>query len=423
MTKSVVGVYNSLDTARSVVSDLIDAGFDRNTLNLVAHDPNNEYAGYLTEDRDSEVGTGAGIGAAIGGIGGLLVGLGALAIPGVGPAIAAGPIVAALTGAGVGAVAGGLVGALVDMGIPEEEAYIYSEGLRRGHVIVVAQVPDDRVNEATRIMERTGLIDIHQEADTWRAQGWEGYRAGTTTGTTTRSMTDQQREFQGMDRGMRSDRDTRHEEGETFEVVEEDVKVGKRAVEHGGVRVRSYVREVPVEEQVRLRDETVHVERRPVDRPARPGDIEAFREGTIEVTEHDEEAVVSKDARVVEEVVISKDVDERVETIRDTARRTEVEVERIGDEGRTMARDFDVYDRDFRTHFQNTYAGRGYAYDRYQPAYRFGYDLAGDQRFRGRNWNEIERDIRRDWESRNQGPWEDAKDAIRHAWDQVRGRA
>lgn len=418
MTKSVVGVYNSLDTARSVVSDLIDAGFDRNTINLVAHDPNEEYAGYLTDDGGSEVGTGAGIGAAIGGIGGLLVGLGALAIPGVGPAIAAGPIVAALTGAGVGAVAGGLVGALVDMGIPEEEAHIYSEGLRRGHVLVVAQVADNRVDEATRIMERTGLIDIHQEADTWRAQGWEGYRAGAATGATTRSMADQQREFRD------ADRDIRREEGETFEVVEEDVKVGKRAVEHGGVRVRSYVREVPVEEEVRLRDETVHVERRPVDRPARPGDLESFREGTIEVTEHDEEAVVSKDARVVEEVTVSKDVDERVETIRDTARRTEVEVERIGNEGRrTLDRDFDVYDRDFRTHFQNTYAGRGFAYDRFQPAYRYGYELAGDQRFRGRNWNEIERDVRRDWESRNQGPWEDTKDAIRHAWNQVTGRA
>jgi uncharacterized membrane protein len=126
-------------------------------------------------DATDDVAAGAGIGAAIGGLGGLLVGLGALAVPGVGPVIAAGPLLAALTGAGVGAVTGGLVGALVDLGIPDEEAHVYSEGLRRGHVLVIAQVPDASVNAVTSMMERPGLVDIHRQADSWRASGWKRF--------------------------------------------------------------------------------------------------------------------------------------------------------------------------------------------------------------------------------------------------------
>ncbi|KAA0581459.1 DUF2382 domain-containing protein [Azospirillum sp. B21] len=124
------------------------------------------------------------------------------------------------------------------------------------------------------------------------------------------------------------------EREEQIPIVEEQINIGKRTVERGGVRVRSYVVETPVEEQVRLRDETVTVERRPggvvegsTDVPA-----DAFRERTIEVTETDEEAVVSKTAHVRETVVVRKDVEERAQSVRDTVRRTEVEIEDTRDE-------------------------------------------------------------------------------------------
>jgi uncharacterized protein (TIGR02271 family) len=113
-------------------------------------------------------------------------------------------------------------------------------------------------------------------------------------------------------------------------VMEEELQVGKRQVERGGARVRSRVIERPVEEVVRLREERVRVERRPVNRPVTEADLRAFREGTIEVTERAEEPVVSKQARVIEEVVVGKDVGERTETVRDTVRRTEVDVEETG---------------------------------------------------------------------------------------------
>ena len=102
--------------------------------------------------------------------------------------------------------------------------------------------------------------------------------------------------------------------------------VGKREVDRGGARVRSYVTEIPVHEQVRLRDEKINVQRRAVDRPLTDAD-DAFRERTINVTATGEEAVVGKTARVVEEVVVSKTAGSHVEEIDDTVRRTEVEID------------------------------------------------------------------------------------------------
>jgi uncharacterized protein (TIGR02271 family) len=359
---------------------------------------------------------GAGIGAAIGGLGGLLLGLGALAIPGIGPVVAAGPIVAALTGAGVGAVTGGIIGALVDLGIPEESAHIYAESVRRGNILVAAQVADDRVDAATRIMEREGLIDIEHESASWRSSGWSRFDDSDSYSSST---IDQRRMPVGSTK-----RTTDNLDDDTIEVIEEEMQVGKRAVETGGVRLKSHVREVPVEEEVHLRQEHVEVERRPVNRPATPSDLNAFREGTIEVRETQEEAVIAKDARVVEEVHVRKDVEDHTEKVRDTVRRTEVEVEQLGRNDRAGSGNasYEVYDPDFRSHFKTAYSGAG-NFDRYQPAYQYGYTLATDNRYRGRNWRDVEPEARRAWDAQNQNSWEDFKDAVQYSWDKVRGKA
>ncbi len=115
----------------------------------------------------------------------------------------------------------------------------------------------------------------------------------------------------------------------TLPVIEERIAVGKRQVDRGGVRVQQHVTERPVEETVSLREEHVTVERRPANQPVDATNMEAFKEGVIEVTEMGEEAVVSKQARVVEEVVVGKEVTEHQETLRDTVRRTDVEVEQL----------------------------------------------------------------------------------------------
>lgn len=204
-------------------------------------------------------------------------------------------------------------------------------------------------------------------------------------------------------------------------VVKEEVQMGKRQVLRGGVRVYSRVVEEPAEESVSLREERVRVERQPVDRSATDADLAAGQEQVIEVQEFAEEPVVSKQARVVEEVRVGKDVSERTETVRDKVRHTEVKVEKTpGGTGETKTFD----DSDFRTDFQKRYGAGGASYDTYLPAYRYGYDMASEPRYRGRSYHEIESDLQSDYGRRYpNSSWEKMKDAVRYGWDKVTGKA
>ncbi|MEJ7738408.1 MAG: DUF2382 domain-containing protein [Chitinophagaceae bacterium] len=112
-------------------------------------------------------------------------------------------------------------------------------------------------------------------------------------------------------------------------VIEENLEVGKKTVQTGGVRLQSRIVEQPVEETVRLREERVTVDREAVNRPATSQDLDNFKEGVIELSETVEVPVVTKEARVVEEISLGKETEERKETIRDTVRKTEVDVEDV----------------------------------------------------------------------------------------------
>jgi uncharacterized protein (TIGR02271 family) len=211
--------------------------------------------------------------------------------------------------------------------LPDEDRHIYEEGVRRGGFLLTADIDEHQADEAVRALDSAHVnsIDIDQRASQWRAEGWNPPVAGVAlaaasanaavTGTAARATDDQDLRVAGN-----------AADAQRIQVVEEQLVVGKREVERGGVRVRSYVTEVPVHEQIRLRSERVSVERRPVDRAV---DADAFREQSIEMTRTDEEAVVEKTARIVEEVVISKSAEERVEQISDTVRHTDVVVERL----------------------------------------------------------------------------------------------
>jgi hypothetical protein len=185
MANTIVALYDSMDTAHKVVRDLRDAGIADSNISLVAQNASGEYRESTTQGESGAgegAATGAGVGAVVGGIGGLLVGLGALTIPGIGPVLAAGPLaaaVSALLGAGAGAVAGGvaggLLGALVDMGIPEEQAGYYAEGVRRGGALVTVDADDTNLESVRGVMNRHRPVDIHQRAESWRQSGWKGY--------------------------------------------------------------------------------------------------------------------------------------------------------------------------------------------------------------------------------------------------------
>ncbi len=170
MAKTVVGVFRSINHAEAVVRELQNRGFGRGNISLITRDTRQaEEVGRETglEDVTEGMAAGAGVGAVLGGAAGLLVGLGALAIPGVGPIVAAGPIAAALGGAGLGAATGGIAGALVDLGIPDKDAELYLEGVRRGGTLVSVRCEDQRAMEAADIMEGHEPVDIRRSTADW----------------------------------------------------------------------------------------------------------------------------------------------------------------------------------------------------------------------------------------------------------------
>jgi uncharacterized membrane protein len=180
--KTVVALFENHTDADRAVSELNTRGFTRNEISIAARDSaiRDRMTASDTGERAVAESAGAGAigGATLGGLTGLLVGIGALAIPGIGPVVAAGTLATVLgstaVGAGVGAAAGGLIGALVGMGIPEEDATFYAEGVKRGGVLVTVQTSDDRASEALSIMRRSNAVDVDTQRRSWTESGWSG---------------------------------------------------------------------------------------------------------------------------------------------------------------------------------------------------------------------------------------------------------
>jgi len=174
MMITITRLYDSRTDAQDVVRSLEAAGFRDQDLSMIASNRDDWYE--RPSDSGDDAGTGAGIGAVIGGGIGLLTGLGIMAIPGVGPVVAAGWLAATLAGAGAGAVvggaAGGLIGALTDSGVPERDAHVYAEGVRRGGTLVMARVSEDRRAEAERIMDGHESVDASRRRVEYEREGW-----------------------------------------------------------------------------------------------------------------------------------------------------------------------------------------------------------------------------------------------------------
>jgi len=201
----------------------------------------------------------------------------------------------------------------------------YAEALRRGNAVLFLDARDEEeADRAKTILEQSGgAIDMDERAAQWQSEGQSGgqIEGGSRFDTAAASTAGQtiDRDAQRSDSGV---------QGETVvPVLNEQLQVGKREVQRGGVRVIQRVTETPVRELVRLREERAVVERRPADRVAGEADFRNLQEGTLEIRERTEEPVISKTARVVEEVVVGKQVRERTETVTDTVHKTDVQVE------------------------------------------------------------------------------------------------
>ena len=171
--KTIAYVYDTYGQARQVVADLEDSGIATADINLIA----NKYVCDETAriDEPSAAGPGAGVGAALGGTAGLLAGLGVIAIPGLGPVVAAGALAATAVGAAAGAATGGVVGALVSAGVPEQEAHVYCEAVRRGGTMVSVRVADDRVEYVQQIMNRYEPVDAMERRSVYSGEGWKRF--------------------------------------------------------------------------------------------------------------------------------------------------------------------------------------------------------------------------------------------------------
>ncbi|GGY85486.1 YsnF/AvaK domain-containing protein [Pseudoduganella plicata] len=321
----------------------------------------------------------------------------------------------------------------------DDERVVYGEAINRGNVVLTVQTAtQDEVERAADIVEGFGPTDIDEYKTQWQASGWTGAESmrgtsqmGASQGASLQSDTLQSSGLQndrlqsdggallqgGSQQGLSDTGSMQRAEAESqvIPVMQEELKVGKRMVQRGGVRIYQRLVETPVQESVSLREEHVNVERRPVDRQIDPSQVGAFQETSFELRENAEEAVVQKTARVVEEVVVGKEVSQRTDQIADTLRSTEVDVQQLGGMG-----DNGVDDDYYRGHWSTNFASMGGTFDEYAPAYRYGASMRGSDSYRGRSWEDSETTLRSNWESHNPtSAWDKFKDAVRHGWERM----
>jgi uncharacterized protein (TIGR02271 family) len=269
--------------------------------------------------------------------------------------------------------------------IPEPDLSVYLTGVRNDGTIITANVADSQVSRAASIMSGYEMVNVQQRAEEW-------HTADASVPVMLDAATDQN----------------------VIEVIEEEMQVGKEAVEVGRMRIYNVVTEHEETVDVTLRDETIRVQRRPVSRKV-AANPDLFKPRSFEMVEMDEIAKVAKTAVVVEEVYLGKEVDERVEIIKETLRRQDVEIEEI-----VGARPYTDYEADFRRYVDTRLADRGMTYDDVSPALKFGYQLGTTEPFRSTAWDNNVNDARTLWESKNPGTWDANAPVVKYAWDTTR---
>jgi uncharacterized protein (TIGR02271 family) len=292
---------------------------------------------------------------------------------------------------------------------------MYSEAVRRGsYLLTIHTDNDEQADRSSVIMNHHHPVDIEERAAVWRGEGWTAYDRNTAPFTEAEIAKERSRfaaTASAQSAAMAGKGAVR--EKTSIPVMQEELQVGKRVVQRGGVRVYQRVTESPVQETLNLREEHVSVERHAMNQPATEADLANLKDRSFEMRESAEEAVVAKSVRVVEEVVLGKEVTEHAETIKDTVRRSDVEIQRI-----TGGAD----DSEYRSHWKSKYGAGGGRYEDFAPAYEYGARIAADERYRGHRFSDMEPDIERDWGSRNLGhPWAKVKDAVRYGWERVIG--
>ena len=287
-----------------------------------------------------------------------------LELPEIGQVAANGPMLRLLDATNLQKSRGSMQGAFEKIGLAKNEAAQCVDGIKRGETLEAVVVEDQKEAEALAIMRRNS-----------------GFRE------------------QPLENDL------------VIPMVREEIRVSKRAYEAGGVRIETHVKTVPVDETVTIREEHVRVERRVVDRAIGQED-EAFREREIELKATSEQPTFEKRARVVEEIRLHKDVTERVETIHDSLRHTDVQISEIA-----PGRPFEA--SRYEEHFKKTFEPEGFTLASLTPAYEYGerlrYGTAGS------DWSKVEANAKTLWESKNPGTWDRFREAIHAGWNMAGG--
>jgi len=328
MSQTVIGIFDNSNQAQNAVQQLVSSGISRDNIDLANASAGDSTTTDYNDNDDND------------GIGGFFSSL---------------------------------------FGMDDDSSQKYSHVARRGCTVTVHTQSRDEAERAADLLDQYGAVDVDEQAARYGYSGTTGATTsgvglgasdmgtgsvgmgmgatnmgmGTTdltpSGTTSTGMNSVNMNTGAADITTGSttgstynDTDVNRNNLDTnqaIQVIEENLQVGKREVETGGVRVRSRIVERPVEEHLRLREERINIQRNPVNRPVSDADLNNFREGTIEMTEHAEVPVVNKEARVVEEITLGKEVTEREEVISDTVRKTEVDVDNLSGDANSLRTD------------------------------------------------------------------------------------
>ncbi|MCU0492097.1 MAG: hypothetical protein MUD01_10940 [Chloroflexaceae bacterium] len=372
MTKTIVGLFDAPEEARGVVHALKSLGVEDEAISVVANTSHGDMAAInVAEGEERQVSNVVGMGAVggtlVGGTLGLAVGLGALAIPGIGPVLAVGPLTAAIgsvpavlgttaLGAGLGAATGGLVGALADVGVPEDEANLYAEGVRRGGILVSAQLPDALVSQAAAVMQQHHAVDVSRRGADWRETGWTHFDPA------------------GEPFQRQSGENPTPNWGDSS-------KVGTAAGGMSGAATGAALGAVG-------------------------GPVGAVVGGAVGALAG---AGLGAAGDAAGEGVQEGDEYRSVGDYQ-TAREKE--------EGEAAYKE---YETDFHTHYLVHYGRSGYSYEEFSPAYKLGYQLARSHNAPYVSWSKLEPEARQRWEVLSPGTWERFKDAVYHAWYESSG--
>jgi hypothetical protein len=360
MAKTVIGLFDSYDVAQDVVQELVDSGFTRDHISLVSQKAEEAQAVGETHNGDA-VGTGAVGGTVLGGALGLLVGAGLLIIPGIGPILAAGPIAAAI-GTTTAAVGAAALGAGIGAA---------TGGL--AGALIGAGIPDEEAEYYVEGVRRGGRL-VLVETD-----GTEENRARTIMqqhGAADIQERAASWRSAGWD-GKEGNGTTAPVQNEVKRDWEQSSKVGTGVGTATGVATGAAIGSVA-------------------------GPVGTVVGGVIG-------GATGAGAGAAGDVVGKHSEHATTSAPTNTS---------------ATSNGFESYDASFRNHYQSTYANSGYTYDQYAPSYRYGYDLATNKKYAGRDWASVESDVRNQWTQRNTGSttsWEQFKSAVHYAWDRARG--